>query len=78
LIAGQDFRCPVVNCYAWNLESTKAKGIGDIWYAADMKITDTVVQMTEKELRKKSNVKKYGDAFTFDDDKKLPELKCFM
>lgn len=78
-IAGQVFRCPLYNCYAYYGEKcSKKSGIGYIWKAVDMNVTDNVIQLDDKEIMKKSNVKKYGDAFVFDKKTKRPTLKCFI
>lgn len=57
-VAGQIFRCPLINCYAYYGDDCKKKsGIGYIMYAADMKVTDTVVAMNIEEIKERSNVK---------------------
>ena len=77
-IAGQVFRCPLVNCYAYNRRKyTNVGGIGVIDYALDVKITDNVVMVSRDALKKKSNIKKFGDAYTYDEQKQYPVLKCF-
>lgn len=77
-IAGEVFRCPLVNCYAYNRRKyTDVGGIGVIDYALDVKVKDNVVLMSREDLKKKSNIKKFGDAYTLDEKEKYPVLKCF-